>query len=170
MPQTPQQSASRKTRYGWFQGLCRNILSPPFWKNGTSTRWPERSNFSKGRKARSKTANRLPRRLLQAWQHLRQRITQFHIPPKAGFSARYSLCGAFVCPQSYKINMISVRRKAGLTHESTYGSLFVSERASNTHRLFAGKGAPTLRQAQCTASSATGNTVSNTDEITGLST
>lgn len=45
--------------------------------------------------------------------------------PKAGFSARYSLCGAFVCPQSYKINMISVRKKAGLTHESTYGSLFV---------------------------------------------
>lgn len=38
--------------------------------------------------------------------------------------------------------MISVRKKAGLTHESTYGSLFVSERASNTHRLFAGKGAP----------------------------
>lgn len=66
--------------------------------------------------------------------------------------------------------MISVRKKAGLTHESTYGSLFVSERASNTHRLFAGKSAPTLRQAQCTASSATGNTVSNTDEITGLST
>ena len=52
--------------------------------------------------------------------------------------------------------MISVRKKAGLTHESTYGSLFVSEWASNTHRLFAGKGAPTLRQAQCTASSATG--------------
>lgn len=66
--------------------------------------------------------------------------------------------------------MISVRKKAGLTLESTYGSLFVSEWASNTHRLFAGKGAPTLRQAQCTASSATGNTVSNTDEITGLST
>lgn len=90
--------------------------------------------------------------------------------PESRISARYSLCGAFVCPQSYKINMISVRKKAGLTHESTYGSLFVSERASNTHRLFAGKGAPTLRQAQCTASSATGNTVSNTDEITGLST
>lgn len=65
--------------------------------------------------------------------------------------------------------MISVRKKAGLTHESTYAAS-LSERASNTHRLFAGKGAPTLRQAQCTASSATGNTVSNTDEITGLST
>lgn len=36
--------------------------------------------------------------------------------------------------------MISVRKKAGLTHESTYGSLFVSERASNTHRLFCWEG------------------------------
>lgn len=35
--------------------------------------------------------------------------------------------------------MISVRKKAGLTHESTYGSLFVSERASNTHRLLLGR-------------------------------
>ena len=154
MPQTPQQSASRKTRYGWFQGLCRNILSPPFWKNGTSTRWPERSNFSKGRKARSKTANRLPRRLRQAWQHLRQRITQFHIPPKAGFSARYSLCGAFVCPQSYIINMISVRKKAGLTHESTYAaSLWVKGHPTRTdfllgrvHRHFDRHSAPQVQR------------------------
>ena len=149
MPQTPQQSASRKTRDGWFQGLCRNILSPPFWKNGTSTRWPERSNFSKGRKARSKTANRPPRRLQQAWQHLRQRITQFHIPPKAGFSARYSLCGAFVCPQSYKINMISVRKKAGLTHESTYGSLFPTRTdflLGRVHRHFDRLSAPQVQR------------------------
>lgn len=70
-------------------------------------------------------------------------------PPKAGFSARYSLCGAFVCPQSYKINMISVRKKAGLTHESTYGSLFPTRTdflLGRVHRHFDRLSAPQVQR------------------------